>query len=626
MPARTFTYGGVNNLYSNILNWDVFPIAGDTATIAGGSSCTYDIATGAQVDLAGLTVNGTLNASTTAGSYTIQCSGPFVIGATGTVNVGTSLTVPYPATCTWIVDFDSTASGITVTAGGQLNMFCVEPTHKYITLSLGEAANATVYRTGTDITADANPWYAGDTVYICNVNKAQEYSVRTIAAGGIAAGAITMNAGTSGATIAGSYLVNVTRNIRVLGTTTGVNIITLPATGIVGGNISASITGTTASYGVGGGTSYWTVGGAVYGVAICFNTCSGITSSGSTTGNNYGFGFCSGVVVSNATFTGNTSDLRVITEAQLYNCALGATVENYQYNTSNVPLWSYVESFDHDQVAGAFKSWTRGGVTVSDTTPANLPTGYAVSYKHTCEDATCQNFRQLGLSISPGATLKVNGQIRIADDHTAWAPRLEIIACSADPLWGTGAAALATSSVATPGGSAQWQPVSCTYTNSTSRSKDVYVRMSAKRAAGDVYEVLAFDEWPAASGGITTNGLTVTVPGREHGVSAWTKNATSTDLSGCEQLVAAPGVGYRLVIEKLTVQIGSNVTVTFGEGETAGAVTTTLLGPLGGDPGSYALDFRKNPIMLTANTSLTVDADCAGAVCILVEGYTREDV
>lgn len=107
-------------------------------------------------------------------------------------------------------------------------------------------------------------------------------------------------------------------------------------------------------------------------------------------------------------------------------------------------------------------------------------------------------------------------------------------------------------------------------------------------------------------------------------VTRWRKAATSADASGCEEIVAAPGAGYNLVIEKLIIYIGAAITVTVGSGETGpGSVEGDKIGPLGGAAGTYSLDITDDPILLTANKSLTFDASGAGNVCVYAKGYTK---
>jgi hypothetical protein len=125
-----------------------------------------------------------------------------------------------------------------------------------------------------------------------------------------------------------------------------------------------------------------------------------------------------------------------------------------------------------------------------------LPTGYVVAFKHMCESATAQCFRQEQISLSPGAILKINGQIRIDGglDHSAWAPRIEIIGCDSDPLADVTKTPLATASVAQPNGSVStYQAVTVSFTNTSVLPRVVLIRISAKRASGNVYSVYSRD-------------------------------------------------------------------------------------------------------------------------------------
>ena len=101
-------------------------------------------------------------------------------------------------------------------------------------------------------------------------------------------------------------------------------------------------------------------------------------------------------------------------------------------------------------------------------------------------------------------------------------------------------------------------------------------------------------------------------------------NATSADASGCEELKAAPAAGSSIIVDHLTINNGANaISITIGAGETDGAVTTALIGPIAMAANtSIQWDFR-NGIVLTAATSLTVDASGAGAICVFVEGRVQ---
>jgi hypothetical protein len=172
----------------------------------------------------------------------------------------------------------------------------------------------------------------------------------------------------------------------------------------------------------------------------------------------------------------------------MYNAAMGGTTENYEYNTDWVTDNSYAESRNHDQVANAFKSWSRGGITISQIT--TLPVGYTLGFKLTCENASKVGFRQTTYSVCPGGTLSAAGQIKFADDHSAYKPRLEIMDDSTDPVILASYTPLAQSIVAS-GTDTGWQAVSVSWKNTASITRLVRIRTSAMRASGDVYYVWA---------------------------------------------------------------------------------------------------------------------------------------
>jgi len=98
-------------------------------------------------------------------------------------------------------------------------------------------------------------------------------------------------------------------------------------------------------------------------------------------------------------------------------------------------------------------------------------------------------------------------------------------------------------------------------------------------------------------------------------------NATSADASSCEELKAAPAAGTSIIVDHLTINNGANaISITIGEGETAGAVTTALIGPVT-MAANTSLQFTfMYGMVLTAATSLTVDASGASAICIFAQG------
>lgn len=102
------------------------------------------------------------------------------------------------------------------------------------------------------------------------------------------------------------------------------------------------------------------------------------------------------------------------------------------------------------------------------------------------------------------------------------------------------------------------------------------------------------------------------------------RNATSTDASGCESIYDAPGSGISIYLEQVTISVGATMNVTIGAGETAGAVTSTIIGPIYfAAAGSVGPIRFSRPIKLAANTALTFDSSASGNVTIVAEGYVE---
>ncbi len=105
--------------------------------------------------------------------------------------------------------------------------------------------------------------------------------------------------------------------------------------------------------------------------------------------------------------------------------------------------------------------------------------------------------------------------------------------------------------------------------------------------------------------------------------SGWIKNATSADASGCEEIIAAPAAGVSIVIEHLVISSDAAISVTIGAGETGGSVTAALIGPVtfaAGQTIVFPFSGRTQGLIVTAATSLTVDASGAGNICVWAQG------
>jgi hypothetical protein len=553
------------------------PVAGDTWTISTGHSVKYDITattdwgTGSGT---ACTITGTLYVDSQVGdanNYYLRSSGNIVISAGGAFRVGTSLANPLPTTATFTIDFDSTACGFSsISTTGTLNLFCTEPTRKYVKLLHEEVAGATELTVDADLTADAVKWAVSDAIYVVDVNlTSQPDAEARVIDAGISSDHIHITAGLTADKDAGSYVVLCTRNIRIFGstgTTSATAVIIAPTSGTAVSNVSAAITGSSSTYGITNGVASWTIGGTLYGLGRGLNStvssavsatlvscgaydtssCSAVTFSGLLAASTYGLylanncilsglsvGQSSGVYAScgtritgtvtkcvtgvtygtntivsgtisecttgiyfgdcrtiGATFTGNTYDLRMPQWVVAYNTLFGAGSECYNYTASYANPFSYAESFAHDANSSQFRSWTRGGITDS-TTGVAPPSGFSMSYKHTCEDATMWNFRQLPYTVRAGEGIRVRGYMMLSHDMSSSPPKMEIINQMQDPLVSGSYTALATSTIPVSNGTVTtWQVMpDMTWKNTTTLPVEVYVRASAEHATDNVWEI-----------------------------------------------------------------------------------------------------------------------------------------
>ena len=115
--------------------------------------------------------------------------------------------------------------------------------------------------------------------------------------------------------------------------------------------------------------------------------------------------------------------------------------------------------------------------------------------------------------------------------------------------------------------------------------------------------------------------MAISITSPQSGRAGIILNATSADASGCEELYAAPAAGVSIYLDHLTINNGASaISITVGEGETAGAVTTAIIGPVAMAANTSLQWEFPYGIKLTAAKSLTVDASGAGAICIFARG------
>ena len=99
-------------------------------------------------------------------------------------------------------------------------------------------------------------------------------------------------------------------------------------------------------------------------------------------------------------------------------------------------------------------------------------------------------------------------------------------------------------------------------------------------------------------------------------------NGNSADLSGCETLKAAV-TGKSIHLERLVINSAAAINITIGAGETTGAVTTILVGPIYFAANTNITIVFTRPLKLAAATALTVDASGGGNVTIIAQGFIK---
>ena len=593
--GASWTGGSVpgNNDIPTVLVTDTINFDADQSAFANG--------------LAGLVIDGTLTTDSGADLYMkvnsdVTGSGDWYIddGASGDFPDG------------MVIDLCSGSNSI---IGVDLHFRCIEPTYQYVRLSALEAAGQTVLSVDTDVTGDT--WKDGDIVKICNIDNAAQVEERTIAAGGIAATTITVTAGLTAAKLEGAYIVLKTRNIRIINSTD--YVIKSVTDSVIGAEISNVTNGF--QY-CNNNTIYGTLNASSYGIQYCDQndingaivgpTGYGIRSSNNNNilgiiAGNVGSFYSSysnritGVMAGNssvssaysalnifdgATIIGNTHglyggeatfidcimnnqyNLNTAIRATLYNTLFEGGVEFYNYDDTSRAPWDVIESFDHDQVAGAYKAAMRGGIVTSDT--GTKPTGEVQSYKHACEDADYPVFMQQKVLIQPGDTFSYTVYVR-KDASMSWLPRTQLIIPEEDPLIDSANTpldeAIMTNSLNT------WEELELTYTNSTDYPMEVILRTLAKNATDNV--------WFLAEGGYladvvevsgssldsvsndetgTSATLTITPPAtglysgtktryRKYGDTDWTDGETYTGSQGVQGTHQITGLSNNTIYE-----------------------------------------------------------------------------
>lgn len=547
MASRTFTSAGTNNLWSNPANWDggtTIPADGDSVTIPSGQTCEYDYNSAYTTGIAGITITGTLSLTRTAGTYKLFMKAGTTIGGTGTFDCGTSVSpIPFTAKHTitggsgwYIKGNDST--GLTFTC------YAAEPVYKYVKLLNSEAVGSKVLEVDTDVTGDL--WSDGDTIVISTNDSSVD--VATIATGGIAPGSITITSGLSYAHAAGNYVILRNRNVNILGSGSGylfnwfaankfmvgggaiTNLGARPvyvASGEISGGVFYSSGEGITSFNnslVSGGVFLGVTETRSFAMGMHLRMCNNLRITGGLFACQYdmlsqssngitilgglfvqtilGFQSCSNLSIFGGEFVGGqrlaTNISLTIKNATVRSKSntmytsgftafntLFAGGESYLY--TNLPREIYSESTDHNQVAGAYKAWTAGGVTTLQTT--NNPTGFTSNMSTVLQNAAIEGYWQKEVLVGAGASVTISMALRKSASMT-YLPRIIIFnKASTDPFaGGTGLNTFTmTNSVDT------WEYSTYVYTNTGTADVTLVIRSQGMNATGTMLSAVKVD-------------------------------------------------------------------------------------------------------------------------------------
>jgi len=203
--------------WSNSSTWynGHIPADGDTVIIEPGHTVTFDVDQSSFANGVDLTVDGTLQASETAGSYYLKCSAN--IDGSGEVKAGTSEANPYPSNCEFTIDLN----GHYISGGGNLllNLFCAEPSIRWTRLSSGISTGATSLPVVDDVSAE---WSNSKNIWICKHNNKSSYSgnLEQLIISSMTSTTINVSAGVSQDYPAGAFIAYEYRNVQIINPTT----------------------------------------------------------------------------------------------------------------------------------------------------------------------------------------------------------------------------------------------------------------------------------------------------------------------------------------------------------------------------------------------------------------------
>ena len=273
------------------------------------------------------------------------------------------------------------------------------------------------------------------------------------------------------------------------------------------GCTGASISGGTFSgnnYGLYGCSGASISGGTFSGNTYGLYGCTGASISGGTfSGNNSGLGSCSGASISGGTFSGSNSGLSscsaTIKGATFvsnindlntcifdgYNISLTSATPNINYIALPKEIYSYIVNYG--EVGGAYKAWTKGGVTTLQTT--NNPTGFTSNMSTVLENAANEGYWQKEVLVGAGASVTISMALRKSASMT-YLPRIIIFdKATTDPFAG----GIGLNTFTMTDSTDTWEYSTYVYTNTGTADVTLVIRSQGMNATGTMLSAVKVD-------------------------------------------------------------------------------------------------------------------------------------
>lgn len=495
--------------------WDLgsVPQDSDTVTIANGHTVVFDVDQSTFSDGVALTINsgGKLTAPTSGGPYYLKCSANITLN--GTLELGT-VGSPVPKNVSITIDLND---GRTITCGANsvISIICPNPQNICAYLTQDVNSDVSVLPIDRNVSSD---WAAGDILYIFGKgDTTKEQRVTLVSAG---SNSITINPALSTSQLAGSIIAHCSRNIKITKSTQANAVISLGSNTAANFSCFIDVPNLSSSYVFGAVGNANILGGAYISGYSTIDTTKCYVSDTVLRGISNVIASSKCVLINSVAGRSAYATINARTAcAYARNCSVGAAslgvleysrgvirdsvlrgaygvarthdsvIDNCLFDNTIAEIHpiiapnQYFYSLNHNQVAGAFKSWSKGGITVSSTPPAGaIGSGW---YKLMLTSSSDFGFYQMPITVYPGRYIRFASKVLITDNMT-YAPKFQIVDPFNDPLVASNATPLSEYDMAGYNPNTLYQ-ITLTYKNTGDVPKTVFFRVIGRNSSGSVY-------------------------------------------------------------------------------------------------------------------------------------------